>query len=72
MRTLKRTSIDFRERRLTENYVWITVLKTTGPRRHRTCEEWTRCERRCCLSLILFVLCREYITKEALEGFGDF
>jgi hypothetical protein len=21
---------------------------------------------------ILFILCREYITKEALEGYGDF
>lgn len=25
----------------------------------------------CCLSPILFNLCRECITKEALEGFGD-
>jgi hypothetical protein len=26
----------------------------------------------CCLSPILFNLYSEYITKEALEGFGDF
>jgi len=27
---------------------------------------------RCCLSQILFNLCSECLTKEALEGFGDF
>jgi hypothetical protein len=26
----------------------------------------------CCLSLILFNGCNEYLTKEALEGFGGF
>jgi hypothetical protein len=26
----------------------------------------------CCLSPILFNLCSEYLTKETLEGFGDF
>jgi hypothetical protein len=26
----------------------------------------------CCLSPILFNLCNECLTKEALEGFGDF
>jgi hypothetical protein len=26
----------------------------------------------CCLSPILFILYSEYLTKEALEGFGDF
>jgi hypothetical protein len=26
----------------------------------------------CCLSPILFNLCSEYLTKEALEGLGDF
>jgi len=25
----------------------------------------------CCLSHIVFKLCSEYLTKEALEGFGD-
>ena len=25
----------------------------------------------CCLLLMLFNLCSKYITKEALEGFGD-
>jgi hypothetical protein len=72
MRTLKGTSIDFHERRLTEDYLRIRFLKTTGPRRHRKCEDWTRCEGRVLLSPILFNLCRKYITKDALEGFGDF
>jgi len=26
----------------------------------------------CCLSLVLFDMYREYLTKEALEGFVDF
>jgi hypothetical protein len=26
----------------------------------------------CCLSVILLNVCSEYLTKEALEGFGDF
>jgi hypothetical protein len=50
MKILEGTSIDFRERRLTKNYVWIGVLKKTGPRRHGKCEDWTRCEGR-----VLFV-----------------
>jgi len=50
MKTLKGTGIDFRERRMTENYVWIKVLKKTGPNRQRKCEHWTRCEGR-----VLFV-----------------
>jgi len=29
-------------------------------------------KRECCLLLILFNLCSEYLTKEAVEGFEDF
>jgi hypothetical protein len=50
MRILKANSIDVRERKLPENYVWIRMLKKTGLRRGRKCEDWTRCVRK-----VLFV-----------------
>jgi hypothetical protein len=42
-------------------------------RRHKKCEEIGRRVRQgCCLSQILWNLYSEYLTREALEGFGDF
>jgi hypothetical protein len=45
-----------------------------GPRGDKECEDWKRSRQGCCLSPILFNLrvYSEYLTKEALEGFGDF
>jgi hypothetical protein len=45
---------------------------TNGPRRHKECEGWRGELRQGCLPQILFNLNSEYLSKEALEGFGDF
>jgi len=72
MQTLKRTGIDWHERRLT-NCIWITGLKydwTEGRQEvHRQEEEFNK---DAVLSPILLNLHSECLTKEALDGFGNF
>jgi hypothetical protein len=44
----------------------------TEPRGDKKCEDGRGVRKGCCLSTVLFNLYREYLTKEALQGFGDF
>jgi len=44
----------------------------TGPRGDSNCVYWKRSGYWCCLLAILFHMYSQYITKEALQGFGNF
>ena len=44
----------------------------TGPRGDKKCEVGRGVRQGCCLSTVLFNLYSQCLTKEALEGFGDF
>jgi hypothetical protein len=44
----------------------------TGPAEARSVKTGRGVRQRCCLSQVLFNLCNEYLTKEAVERFGDF
>ena len=70
---LKGPDIDWRERRLISNLYMAQSVKV---RLHRGDSRRVKTERGvrngCCLSPILFYLYNESLTKEALEGFGDF
>jgi len=73
MQILKRTGIDCRERRLISNLYMAqsdNVRLNRGETRSVKIGRGVR--KVCCLSPILFNLYREYFTKEALGGFGDF
>jgi len=48
------------------------MLTKTGPRRDKSVKTGRGIGQGYCLSPILFNLFSEYLTKEALEGFGDF
>jgi hypothetical protein len=73
MQILKENGIDWRERRL------ISILYMAQSVQVRLNREETRSvkigrgvRQGCCLSPILYNLYSEYLTKEALEGLGDF
>jgi hypothetical protein len=73
MQILKGIGIDWRERRL------ISILYMEQSVKIRMDQGETRCVKSgsgvrqgCCLSPILFNLYKEYLTKEAFKGFGDF
>jgi hypothetical protein len=73
MQILKGTGIDWHERRLISKLYMeqsIKVRMNQGEMRSVKIERGVR--QGCCLSPILFNLYSEYLTKEALEGFGDF
>jgi len=73
MQILKRTGIDWRERRLISKVYMDQRVKvrldrgaTRSVQIRRGIRKW------CCLSPILFNLYSECLTKEALDGLGDF
>jgi hypothetical protein len=73
MQILKETGIDWRERRLISNLYMAQSVKVRLNRGETRSVKTRRGVRQgCCLSPILFKLYSECLTKEALEGFGDF
>jgi len=73
MQILKETGIDWRERRLISNLYMVQSAKVRLNREEARSVKIGRGIRQgCCLSPILFNLYSKYLTKEALEGWGDF
>jgi len=73
MQILKGTGIDWRERSLISNlYVAQRVKVRLNRGETRSMKTGRGVKEECCLSPILFNLYSECLTKEALEGFGDF
>ena len=73
MQILKETHIDWRERRLISNlYMAQSVKVRLNRRKTRSVKIGRGVRQGCCLSPILFNLYSKYLTKGALEGFGDF
>jgi hypothetical protein len=73
MQILKGTGIDCRERRWINNLYMAQIVKERLNRGETRSVKTGRGVRQgCCLSPILFTLYSECLTKEALEGFGDF
>ena len=72
MQILKRTGIDWRERRLISKLYMDQRVKVRLDRRETRRVQIRRGVRQgCCLSPVLFNLCSECLTKEALDGLGD-
>ena len=73
MQILKRTGIDWRERRLISKLYMEQKFKVRLDRGETRSVQTGRGVRQgCCLSPILFNLYSECLTKEALNGLGDF
>jgi hypothetical protein len=73
MQILKGIGIDWRERKLIRKlYMEQSVKIRLDQRERRSGKIGRGVGQGCCLSLIPFKLYSEYLTKEALEGFGDF
>jgi len=73
MHILKRTGIDWRERRLIRKlYMDQRVNVRLGRGETRTVQIGIGVIQGCCLSLILFNLYSECLTKGALDELGDF
>ena len=73
MRILKKSGIDWRERRLISKLYMEHKVKVRLDRRETRSVQIGRGVRKgCCLSPILFNLYSECLTKEALDGLGDF
>jgi hypothetical protein len=73
MQFLKDNGIDWRERRLISNLYMAESVKVRLNRREaKTVKTGRGVKQGCCLSPILLNLYSEYLTKEALEGLGDF
>jgi hypothetical protein len=73
MHILKGLGIDWRERRLIGKlYVDQSVKVRLDQGEMRSMKTGRVVRQGCCLSLILFNVCSEYLIKEALEGFEDF
>ena len=73
MQILKGIGIDWPERRLISNLYFAQSVKVRLNRWETRSVKIGRGVRQgCCLSTILFNLYSECLTKESLEGFGDF
>jgi hypothetical protein len=73
MQILKGIGIDWRERRLISKlYMEQSVKIRLDQGETRSVKIGRGVRQGCCLSPILFNLYSEYLTKEALEGFGGF
>jgi len=73
MQILKRTGIDWRERRLISKlYMDQRIKERLDQGETRSVQIGRGVRQGCCLSPILFNLYSECLTKEALNGLGDF
>ena len=73
MEILKRIGIDWRERRLTSKLYMEQKVKVRLNREEiRSVQTGRGVRQGCCLSPILFNLYSECLTKEVLDGLGDF
>jgi len=73
MQILKRTNIDWRERRFISKLYMDQRVKVRLDRGETRSVQIGRGVRQgCCLSPILFNLYSEYLTKQPLDGLGDF
>jgi hypothetical protein len=73
MQILKAIGIDWRERRfISKLYMEQRVKIRMDQGETRSVKIGRGVRQGCCLSPILFNVYIEYLTKEALEGFGDF
>ena len=74
MQILKRTGIDWRERRrlISKLYMEQKVKVQLDRGETRSVQIGRRVRQGCCFSPILFNLYSECLTKEALDGLGDF
>jgi hypothetical protein len=73
MQILMETGTDWRERRLISSVYMAQSVKVRLNRREtRNVKTGRGVKQRCCLSPVLFNLYSECLTKEDLEGFGDF
>jgi hypothetical protein len=73
MQILKGSWIDWRKRRLISKlYMDHSVKVRLDQGETRSVKTRRGVRQGCCLSPILFNVYSEYLTKEALEGFGDF
>ena len=73
MEILKRIGIDWRERRLISKlYMYQRVKVRLDRGETRSVQIGKGVRQGCCLSPILFILYSECLTKEALDGLGDF
>jgi hypothetical protein len=73
MQILKENGIDWRERRLISNLYMAQSVKVRLNRGEtRSVKTGREVRQGCSLSPIMFNLYNECLTKEALEGFGDF
>jgi hypothetical protein len=73
MQILKETGIDWRERRVISDLYMVQSVKVRLNRGETRSVKIGRGVRKgCCLSTILFNLYSECLTKESLEGCGDF
>jgi hypothetical protein len=73
MQTLKKTGIDWRERRLISKLCMDQGVKVWLDQEVSKNVKFGRGVRQgCCLSPLLFNLYTEYVTQEALDGLGDF
>jgi hypothetical protein len=73
MEILKKTGIDWHERRLISKlYMDQSVKVQLNQGVTKSVKTGIRVRQGCCLSPLLFNLYSEYVTQEALEGLGDF
>jgi hypothetical protein len=72
MQILKGTCIDWRQRLIGKFCMDQSIELKPGQGETRSMKAGRRVRKECCLSPILFTFYCEYLTKEALEGPGDF